>query len=305
MMRDTHQQSANCHAPRQIPRHAFVRSCLCAAASMLLMLQYGCAVSQKKTFSADRPSRQSVKTEHFVIKTDIDLNSDDPLVEELESLQARIKTELKLPPQRDPVVVYLFSDEITYRYYMQTTWNNLPPRRAYFVGTSRELAVYSFRSPRIQEDLRHEFTHGILHACLNNVPLWLDEGLAEYFEVGGKTSGAPHREHVLELLAAREEGWNPNLFRLEVINDFRKLTQRDYAESWAWVHFMLHSEPEARQVLEEYIAGLTSTSTPRTLRPSLEKVFPQYYSQFVSHTEQLQAQVAIAAARSLPPDQKL
>ena len=29
---------------------------------------------------------------------------------------------------------------------------------AYFVGTSRELAVYSFLSLQVQEDLRHEFT---------------------------------------------------------------------------------------------------------------------------------------------------
>ncbi len=29
---------------------------------------------------------------------------------------------------------------------------------AYFLGTSRELAVYSFLSLQVQEDLRHEFT---------------------------------------------------------------------------------------------------------------------------------------------------
>lgn len=274
--------------------------------AILLLGSTGCMMAQKTTFSADRPSRQTVKTQHFVIKTDVDLKADDPIVLELEKLEQQIKTTLSLPEQRDPVVVYLFSDEITYRYYMQTTWTSLPPRRAYFVGTPRELAIYSFRSPRMQEDLRHEFTHGILHACLRNVPLWLDEGLAEYFEVSGETPGAPHNDHLMELAAAAEDGWGPNLFRLEVINDFRKLTQRDYAEAWSWVHFMLHTDETSRQALLKYIADLETTTTPGRLQPSLEKSTPQYYAAVRNHVQQLQELTPIqqASARTRDP-QKL
>ena len=43
--------------------------------------------------------------------------------------------------------------------------------------------VYTYWGNRIQQDLRHELTHAILHSVLKDVPLWLDEGLAEYFEV--------------------------------------------------------------------------------------------------------------------------
>ena len=208
---------------------------LSAAGIVLLsVLLSGCHSAPKTTFSTERPSHHTVTNEHFVIHSDVQLKSDNVLVSELESVRDNLFQTLHLPEQRDPVDVYLFGDEASYRFYMHTTWRDLPPRRAYFVGTSRELAVYSFISPQVQEDLRHEFTHGLLHSTLNSVPLWLDEGLAEYFEVSPNSPGAAHPVHLEELRAANAENWSPNLYRLEMISDFRDLTARDYAECWAW-----------------------------------------------------------------------
>lgn len=255
------------------------------AAILLLVPAAGChmTMAPRKTFSADRPSRHTISNRFFTLQTDFQLSANDPIVRELEDLQSQITSTLQLPDQRDPVVVYLFSDESTYRYYMQTTWSNLPPRRAYFVGTPRELAVYSFRSDQTEVDLRHEFTHGVLHACLGNVPLWLDEGLAEYFEVRGPTPGEPHREHLQELESASLEGWGPNLYQLESVHDFQFLTRRDYAESWAWVHFLLNSDSIAQETLLTYLQGLRSGNTPPRLQPTLEKSVPDYYESFKRH----------------------
>lgn len=264
---------------------------------LMLFLPTGCQVTPKSTFSADRPSRHTITSRYFVVHSDIPIADQDPMIRELEGLQQQITSTLQLPEQRDPVTVYLFTDEVTYRYYMQTTWGDLPPRRAYFVGTSRELAVYSFRSPQLQEDLRHEFTHGVLHACLETVPLWLDEGLAEYFEVRGTSPGMPHREHLAELQIAKDEGWGPNLFQLETIRDFRHLTQRDYAESWAWVHFLLNSQPEGKNVLLSYLAELRSSDMPSRLLPSMEKVLPNYYAGLQSHVSELHRATLMTAGR--------
>ena len=35
----------------------------------------------------------------------------------------------------------------------------------------------------LRTDLRHELTHALLHGVLKDVPLWLDEGLAGFFEL--------------------------------------------------------------------------------------------------------------------------
>ena len=255
---------------------------------VMVLLLSGCHSAPKTTYSTELPSQHSVNSKHFVIHSNVKLNSDNVLVQELEELRERVFTTLKLPEQRDPVNVYLFSDEASYRYYMNTTWQNLPPRRAYFVGTPRELAVYSFLGSKVQEDLRHEFTHGLLHASLKSVPLWLDEGLAEYFEVDPGVPGIVHAEHVREWETAKAENWSPNLFRLEMLTDFRDMTQRDYAESWGWVHYMLQTSDDSAKVLLQYLASLESSKTPPKLLASLEAAMPTYFNDVQAHVVLMQ-----------------
>ncbi len=249
----------------------------------------GCNATPKTTYSTQRPSSHTVSTKSFVIQSDVKLAPADGIVKALETVQAQVKDTLNLPDQRDVVNVYLFSDEASYRYYMHTTWKDLPPRRAYFVGTSRELAVYSFISPQVIEDLRHEFTHGILHATLQTVPLWLDEGLAEYFEVPSDTPGAAHHAHLLELQRAKSEDWTPNLYRLESMTDFKDMSQRDYAEAWAWTHFMLNNSEESAGVLKSYLMDLRETKTPVRIQKSLETKVPSYFTDMPAHVANLQA----------------
>lgn len=256
----------------------------------------GCKTAQP-TFSVERPVQHTARGTGFAIHSNLPKGPTAPLVKELEQLRGEIFEQLKLPEQRDPVALYLFSDEASYRNYMQTTWPNLPPRRAYFVGTSRELAVYSFHGGSVKEDLRHEFTHGLLHACLETVPLWLDEGLAEYFEVEGAVAGAPHRGHLKTLQTARADGWNPSLYQLEQLSDFRRMSQRDYAEAWGWVHFMLQSDEASQETLLNYIAELKDQTVAAPLMPHLEKATPTYYNGLISHVSTMAQTVTLAGHR--------
>ncbi|MFN9719778.1 MAG: DUF1570 domain-containing protein [Planctomycetota bacterium] len=249
----------------------------------------GCNASPKATYSTQRPSSHTVSTKSFVIQSDIKLSPSDGIAKALETVETQVRDTLDLPEPRDIVNVYLFSDEASYRFYMHTTWKDLPPRRAYFVGTSRELAVYSFISPQVIEDLRHEFTHGVLHATLQTVPLWLDEGLAEYFEIPSDTPGAAHAAHLQELQQARSEDWNPNLYRLESMSDFKDMSERDYAEAWAWTHFMLNNSEDSAAVLKSYLGELRETKLPRRIQKSLESKVPSYFTDMPAHIANLQA----------------
>ena len=71
----------------------------------------------------------------------------------------------------------------------------MQPRR---FGGEEDLLVYTYWGDRIQQDLRHELTHALLHSVLKDVPLWLDEGLAEYFEmpVSWILDDFPHFEYL-------------------------------------------------------------------------------------------------------------
>jgi hypothetical protein len=52
------------------------------------------------------------------------------------------------------------------------------------------------------------------------------------------------------------DGWRPDLERLEQLTDAAEMDQRHYAEAWAWVYFLLHSDPQTTQLLNEYLADV-------------------------------------------------
>lgn len=229
------------------------------------------------------PEEHTVRAENLVLVSDFQLSNNDPLVRELIDLREQVMTTLNLPEPRRDVMVYLFSDEQSYREYLDQVHPGLPDRRAYFVGTKQELAVYTYWGSRIQEDLRHEATHGILHASLAGVPLWLDEGLAEYFEVPSTPIGGMNGDYPQQMAMATTNGWRPNLKRLESIDQFAALRRIDYQESWAWVHYMLHGSPETRQQLLEYVADLRDTPQPPPLSGRLAELTPSFPQRFLSY----------------------
>lgn len=262
-----------------------------------LVLLAGCINFPVRRDVVRKPARHSLQLENLLILSDFRIPGDHALVRELEQLREQIVSTLKLPPQRDRVTVYLFSDHVSYQQYLTATWPELPQRRAYFVGTSRELAVYSFWGSRTLEDLRHEYTHGILHASLNSVPLWLDEGLAEYFEVPGSL-GEINVEHATELAAAMSNGWAPDLPRLENITEFSDMQRLDYQESWAWVHFMLHGSPETRSVLCDYLHELRRRQDAGPISRRLADWNSEFAARFHVYAGSLHSPSTVAQAQA-------
>ncbi len=266
----------------QKPRPAVPRT----AVLLAVCLVSGCLSQGSQTLT--RPERYEVRSEQLFVMSDFRLPQDHPLILDLVELRKQVAHSLDLPLEGEPVVVYLFQDEPEYRSFLEATYPDLPPRRAYFVGTPKELAVYTFWGDRIQEDLRHEFTHGLLHASIHEVPLWIDEGLAEYFEVAGSQPGEVNTQYVTQLTTAFSNDWRPNLERLESLTDFSQMQRIDYQESWAWVHFMLHSTPDAREALLAYIADLRSGSVDVPLSERLQENHPQVIDRFTNYVASLQ-----------------
>ena len=131
----------------------------------------------------------------------------------------------------------------------------MPYRPALFVKEGGLAGVYAYRHDALAVDLRHECTHALLHASLPMVPLWLDEGLAKYFEVPVEQRAFEHPYF----------GWLRWEMRLGMIRTVSDLEQRrdlsemgasEYRYSWAWVHFMLHGPEAAHTVLVRYLADI-------------------------------------------------
>ncbi|QDU17130.1 hypothetical protein CA11_49690 [Gimesia maris] len=267
-------------------RVAFKAAVLNVCVLGCLSLSSGCR-SVAKNQTVHLPARHSVSAEQLIVLSDFKLGQDHELFQDLIKLREDVAETLNIPLNSEQVTVYLFSNQEEYRNYLDLTYPGLPPRRAYFVGTPKELAVYTFWGDRIQEDLRHEFTHGLLHASLKTVPLWLDEGLAEYFEVAGNTPGQINRDHASRLSAALNNGWKPDMKRLEQLEKVSQMQRVDYQEAWAWVHFMLNSTPETRDTLLEYLAELKSNEKPEVLSARLPRNIPGVDERFLNYVASL------------------
>jgi hypothetical protein len=202
------------------------------------------------------PAGHTIVREQLVIHSDSPLPAQHRLFEDLTAQRAEMTEKLELPASDEPIHVYLFETSEEFHGFIGAQYPEFPARRAFFVEGDTRLAVYAQWGDRVAEDLRHEVAHGYLHAVLRNIPLWLDEGLAEYFEVPRGTSGM-NRPHVTDLgTRLASGGWRPDLARLERLASAGEMTQHDYAESWAWVHWMLQTTPERRELLRGYLQAL-------------------------------------------------
>ncbi len=230
---------------------------------LVASLLSGCATHRGQSLAA-LPARHSVRAERLVIHSDSPIETKSPMITELAELRLDILSTLNLPEPKRPVVVYLFRDERRYTEYMREKFPSLPVRRAFFVGTASELAVYAYHGDNLATDLRHEYTHGVLHSSLKNLPLWLDEGLAEYFEPP-RDKHHVNEEHVARLAAAVQGGWQPDLERLEQLTSVGEMQAMDYHEAWAWTYTMLQSDNGDAGKLVDYVHACKSEASPKRL----------------------------------------
>ncbi len=215
------------------------------------------------------PAAHHLRAGQLVFHSDFELAREHRIVQALVAEREDLCRTLGLPASDEPIDVYLFRDAETYGRYLARYFPSVPSRRAFFLETDARLAVYAHWSDRMAEDLRHEVAHGYLHAVVPNLPLWLDEGLAEFFEVPPGRNGLnrPHLDLLSDMM--HHEGWRPNLTNLEQLTDAAQMQQLHYAESWAWVYFLLHSDPERRQVLTGYLASLRERGAAEPLSQRL------------------------------------
>ncbi len=208
------------------------------------------------------PDQNTVVREQLTFHSDFELPPHHRLLDELLQQRSDLNRRLGLPNSDEPIHVYLFENAERFKGFMKIYHPEFPDRRAFFLETDTKLSVYAQWGDRVAEDLRHEITHGYLHSIVPSVPLWLDEGLAKFYE-------APRSDHGLNrpyvnLLAQRHEPRTlaPDLKRLERLDPGKDMSLEDYAESWAWVYFMLETRPEYADVLRAYIADLRRNGVP-------------------------------------------
>jgi len=277
-----------------LPHHRCPTSSICIPPRRICDLRIGfrilqfvvcvscCWSGRSGAVLAQEPWADSRQLGPFVCQATFPLVEYDRLFAELPELQRELTRTLGLPAAHRPIHIYLFSDAQQHQQYVAEHFPKVPYRRALYIKASGNEGVFAYRQAELDVDLRHECTHALLHAVLPDVPLWLDEGLAEYFEMppGQRAFDHPHFE------ALR---WN---MRLGMVRTIETLEERgeladmngfDYRYSWAWVHFMLHGPEAAHQVLVEYLADLRLPVATGPLSARLAAAVPNASERFVRH----------------------
>ena len=149
-----------------------------------------------------------VATAHFVLIGDVPARTLRALavdLEALESLLASLNPDQSIGAPRAQVV--LFADHQTFlRYAPRTTADEPAPVSGFFLSHPHGdfVVVSAAAESSVRRVLYHEVLHRFVRHHLPEAPLWLNEGLAEFYstlEVGRGEAwiGAPVVEHVVHL----------------------------------------------------------------------------------------------------------
>lgn len=170
--------------------------------------------------------------------------------------QSKINVDSRLPLR-----VVVFSSVQEYIPYRPN-----PTADAYYTfGSGGDFIVLPFDADRFAA---HEYWHFVAQAGGMRLPLWLNEGLAEFYSTvhldarGGRMGATPARH----LGSLRHEGWINLPVLLAATADSRLLHEREtsgmfYAESWALTHLLKVSPayaPRFPELLEHLAAGMPS-----------------------------------------------
>ncbi len=267
-----------------------------------LVLLAGCDTFGKRTDSGLPPveapalpgKASAQRVSQFVFYSDTPLKPNAPLFAELATLRDQVFNDLRLPATNTVVQVYLFDDQDKYERYMRYRYPDLPRRRAFFVGVPRtaggprDLLVYTYWGDHLRQDLRHELTHALLNSVLKEVPLWLDEGLAEYYELPPEKDGL-NPGH----LDALRRDPKFDLAALERLDQVTQMGRSQYQEAWAWTHLMLRTTPKAKSILLAYLQQLRDpTQSAGHLLPKLREAYQAPEAALAQHLARLDGPAA-------------
>ncbi len=174
---------------------------------------------------------------------------------------------LRVDPAQ-PVLILAAKNEKTMKMLLPEDWEvkgHVHPAGLYQQGEDKHYVILRLDSAGDNpfHALYHEYTHALLHLNFTGLPLWLDEGLAEFYgnsRLGEKESrvGTIDETH-LYILGQNKLLPIETLLSVEQSSPYYSEANRAsvfYAESWALVHYlMMDPEAQQRQLLKNFFAA--------------------------------------------------
>lgn len=226
------------------------------------------------------PYRNQV--DRFILYSNHPLAIADQVHQEWGQLKSDVEELLQVDCDRGEYHLVLFDQEQTFREYIQHYFPKIPIRRALFIKHRGPGIIFTYAHDDLMTDLRHEGTHALLTEACGTLPLWLDEGLAEYFETPREQRFAGS-SHLKETRWRARLGQIPDLQRLESTQAMHEMGATEYRDAWAWVHFLIHRSQESRDLITAYLSRSTTVGTDYRFHTQISTVFSDCRQEFVAH----------------------
>jgi len=238
------------------------------------------------------------KSEHYTIASDISQQVCFEAASLLEKSYTKFNLHLRRVPAQEKRVfrVYLFSGRAGYEAYTRDLVGHAKEGTAgLYYPVVKQLLIWNVPDfENMMRTVRHEGFHQYLDRLVGDAPIWLNEGLAEYYEgsrlvKGSWSDGEVQIGHV-ELL--REKGFLPlrEFVRIRPSAFYEpKAVHAAYAQSWALVHFLLNSGAENREVFDRVLDALIAGARPigAVEKTFTEPVLARLEPEFARYVRQL------------------
>lgn len=212
--------------------------------------------SQTSTSAEVFPYREVIG--QVVCLSDFPLDDVAAIRGEIQNLQKDLVDYLGIPESQEKVIVCLFDRRETYTSFLQRNCPQAPSNRpALYIKDNGPGYVFLQKDEKLILNLRHEMTHALLNSTHKNIPIWLDEGLAKYFETPAGQRG--YENPFLEPVSDRAGSIFspvPSLPTLERLKGVNEMGPTQYRNAWAWIHFLIHYSPRTQQILSRYLQSL-------------------------------------------------
>jgi tetratricopeptide (TPR) repeat protein len=211
-----------------------------------------------------------VRSPHFIVNSNAGEKEARKVADQFEQIRKMFHSAfsgLRLDPAQ-PIIIVAAKNENTIKLFLPEEWElkgHIHHAGMYQPGQDKDYVVLRVDSEGDNpfHTLYHEYTHALLRLNFSNLPIWLNEGLAEFFgnsTLGDKQikTGTIDPGH-LYLLNQSKLIPIETLLEVDHNSPYYNETNRAsifYAESWAVVHYlMMDNDARQKQLMKNFLTA--------------------------------------------------
>jgi tetratricopeptide (TPR) repeat protein len=161
-----------------------------------------------------------------------------------------------------PTSIFLFKDARAFKPYSLRVRDRIPSISGYFFSRPDGNYIAINAEEQASQIIYHEYIHFFVNNNLPNVPMWFNEGFAEYYSTfksddDKTTIGFPVAPHMAFLKSTRLMPLHQLLEKTEILHEGETKAGSFYAQSWLLVHYLMQGrEQKLRPKLSQFLIRL-------------------------------------------------